>query len=75
MNTEVVLEVTPDDEVTLKVQIHAKDEVLETRKEQLIAFCEELGITDIEEIGVRNHFHINVGDKNLAFKFIEDFYS
>lgn len=70
-----VLEITPDDEVTLKVQIHARDEVLETRKEQLYTFCDQLGITDIEEVGVRNHFQIGVEDKEMAFKFIEDFYS
>jgi hypothetical protein len=70
-----VLEITTDDEVSLKVQIHARDEVLETRKEQLYTFCEQLGIQDLEEVGVRNHFQIGVEDKEMAFKFIEDFYS
>lgn len=70
-----VLEITTDDEVQLKVMIHAKKDVLETRKEQLYTFCEEFGITDIEEVGVRNHFNIGVESKEMAFKFIEDFYS
>ena len=70
-----VLEITTDDEVSLKVAIHARDEVLETRKEQLYTFCEQLGITDIQEVGVRNHFTIGVENKEMAFKFIEDFYS
>ena len=70
-----VLEITTDDEVLLKIQIHAKDDVLETRKEQLFTFCEKLGITDIKEVGVRNHFNIGVKNKEMAFKFIEDFYS
>ena len=70
-----VLEITTDDEVSLKVQIHARDEVLETRKEQLYTFCEQLGIQDLEEVGVRNHFQIGVEDKEMACKFIEDFYS
>ena len=70
-----VLEITTDEEVSLKVQVHAKDAALETRKEQLYTFCEQLGITDIEEVGVRNHFQIGVDNKEMAFKFIEDFYS
>tara|TARA_Y100001937_G_scaffold128784_1_gene207981 strand:- start:7164 stop:7850 length:687 start_codon:yes stop_codon:yes gene_type:complete len=70
-----VLEITTDDDVQLKIMIHAKDDVLETRKEQLYTFCEEFGITDIEEVGVRNHFNIGVENKEMAFKFIEDFYS
>ena len=70
-----VLEITTDDEVLLKIQIHAKDDILETRKEQLFTFCEKLGITDIKEVGVRNHFNIGVKNKEMAFKFIEDFYS
>ena len=70
-----VLEITTDDEVLLKIMIHAKDDVLETRKEQLYTFCEEFGVTDIKEVGVRNHFNIGVKNKEMAFKFIEDFYS
>jgi hypothetical protein len=70
-----VLEITTEEEVSLKVQIHAKDEVLETRKEQLYTFCEQLGISDIESVGIRNHFQIGIQDKEIAFRFIEDFYS
>ena len=62
-----VLEITTDDEVLLKIMIHAKDDVLETRKEQLYTFCEEFGITDIKEVGVRNHFNIGVKNKEMAF--------
>ena len=69
------LSITTEGDVTLKVMVHAQGDVLETRKEQLYTFCEQLGITDIEQVGVRNHFQIGVDDQEMAFKFIEDFYS
>jgi hypothetical protein len=71
-----VLEITTDDEVSLKVAIHTKEEEpLEIRKQQLHAFCSRVGIKEIQSIGTRNHFTIGVEDKEMAFKFIEDFYS